>query len=97
MNNFCVDLKVCEGCGGLWLRAREVGADRQGAYCKSCVRWLSEFPAPKQSQRQQQGRGEAQRKRRRRNRAARAAGAGITAVIEVKSEELELAGVGGGR
>jgi hypothetical protein len=41
MKNFRVELKVCEGCGALWLRAVD-----QGAYCRECERWLSEFPAP---------------------------------------------------
>lgn len=66
MKELRVELKVCEGCGGLWLRARE--HEGWGAYCNSCVRWLSEFPAPKR----RQPRGEAHRKRRQRIRAARA-------------------------
>ena len=40
-----VELKYCERCGGLWLRAQ--GGDGRGAYCSSCVRWLAEFPAAK--------------------------------------------------
>jgi len=92
MKEFRVELKVCEGCGGLWLRAREAGHER-GAYCSSCVRWLAEFPAPKRGQ----VRGEAQRKRRQRNRAARAAVAQTGSTVEVKACEMDLVGVGGGR
>jgi hypothetical protein len=92
MKEFRVDLKVCEGCGGLWLRAREVGQKR-GAYCSSCVQWLSEFPAPKR----RKPRGEAHRKRRQRNRAVRAAVAQIGNTVEVKACEMELVGMGGGR
>jgi hypothetical protein len=83
MKEFRVDLKVCEGCGGLWLRAREVGTEKCGAYCSSCVRWLAEFPAPKRSA----SRSEAQRKRRQRNRqrnrTIRAAAAEVETVVEV--------------
>jgi len=93
MKDFRVELKVCEGCGGLWLRARELEAKRRGAYCNSCVQWLAEFPAPKQGQ----ARGDSQRKRRRRNRAARAAAQETGRVVDVKASEMELAGVGGGR
>ena len=81
MKEFRVELKVCEGCGGLWLRAREVGTEKCGAYCSSCVRWLAEFPAPKRGN----ARGEAQRRRRQRNRVAKT------------SAVVELVGVGGGR
>ncbi len=42
MKDFRVDLKVCEGCGALWLRAAD-----QGNYCRGCAAWLSEFPAPR--------------------------------------------------
>ena len=86
MKEFRVELKVCEGCGGLWLRAREMNA---GTYCSSCVQWLAEFPAPKRGS----ARGEAQRRRRQRNRAARSAGT----VVEMKADALELVGVGGER
>jgi len=91
MKDVRVELKVCEGCGGLWLRAREGEAEKHGAYCSSCVRWLAEFPAPKCWQ----ARGEAHRKRRRRNRAARAATQEVGTVVEVKASEMELVGVGG--
>ena len=46
MKHFCVELKVCEGCGGLWLRARN-----HGVYCRGCALRLSEFPAPRQRSR----------------------------------------------
>lgn len=42
MMDFRMELKVCEGCGALWLRA--VGS---GVYCRGCALWLSEFPAPR--------------------------------------------------
>jgi hypothetical protein len=92
MKDFRVELKVCEGCGGLWLRARDLEAQRRGAYCSSCVQWLAEFPAPKRCQ----ARSESQRNRRRRNRAARAA-AQEAGGIEVKASEMVLADVGGER
>jgi hypothetical protein len=95
MKDFYVELKICEGCGGLWLRARELEASKRGAYCSGCVRWLAEFPEQKRAQ--GQVRGESQRKRRRRNRAVRANGVGAGVVVEVKANELELTGVGGGR
>lgn len=81
MKELHVELKVCEGCGGLWLRSRELETARRGAYCNSCVRWLAEFPAPKQTR----SRNEAQRKRRQRNRAAK------TGAV------VELVSVGGGK
>jgi len=65
MKEFRVELKVCEGCGGLWLRVRE--HQGWGAYCTSCTKWLAEFPAPKRGK----SRTEAQRRRRQRNRAAK--------------------------
>jgi hypothetical protein len=61
MNVSRVELKVCEGCGGLWLRT--LG---DGVYCRGCAAWLSEFPAPAY----RGGRG----KRRKTERAARLAG-----------------------
>ena len=33
-----IDLKICEGCGALWLRATE------SAYCRGCVARLQEYP-----------------------------------------------------
>jgi len=38
--NVTMNLKVCEGCGALWLRAEAVG----GVYCSRCTRVLAEFP-----------------------------------------------------
>ena len=46
MNRIRVELKVCEACGALWLRAFA-----QGAYCSGCAHWLSEFPMPTRSRR----------------------------------------------
>ncbi len=80
MKEFRVELKVCEGCGGLWLRACGLEVVKQGAYCTSCMQWLAEFPAPKR----RSARTEAQRRRRQRNRAAK------TGAV------VELVGVGGG-
>ena len=56
MKHFCVDLKVCEGWGGLWLRAQD-RIQNHGVYAGSCALLLvSEFPAPR-------GRSRAGRKR----------------------------------
>ncbi len=44
-----VQLKVCEGCGTLWVRS-VVG----GVYCRRCALMLSEFPTP--SSRKRRGR-----------------------------------------
>jgi hypothetical protein len=41
MNDLHMDLKVCEGCGALWLRAASV----DGVYCRPCRVRLAEFPA----------------------------------------------------
>jgi hypothetical protein len=38
-----MDLKVCEGCGSLWLRTET----SNGVYCHSCALRLADFPAPK--------------------------------------------------
>lgn len=51
MKHFRVELKVCEGCGALWLRSQN-----HGVYCRICALRLSEFPAPR-------GRSRAGRKR----------------------------------
>jgi hypothetical protein len=40
MNDLRMDLKVCEGCGALWLRTIEWG----GIYCRGCRTKLAEFP-----------------------------------------------------
>ena len=37
-----MQLKVCEACGGLWVRAGQ-----HGRYCARCVVWLAEFPQPR--------------------------------------------------
>lgn len=42
MKQVRVDLKVCEGCGALWLRAPQAGV-----YCRRCALLLSDFPAPR--------------------------------------------------
>lgn len=46
MKYLSVELKVCEGCGGLWLRAQK-GSQHLGVYCRGCALRLSEFPAPR--------------------------------------------------
>ncbi len=51
MKDFRVDLKVCEACRALWLRATG-----HGVYCRGCSLWLSEFPAPRASSRRVQRR-----------------------------------------
>jgi hypothetical protein len=43
MNDLRVNLKVCEGCGALWLRGNGV----DGVYCRVCLGRLAEFPAPR--------------------------------------------------
>jgi hypothetical protein len=43
MNDLRMDLKVCEGCGALWLRAAIV----DGVYCRGCAGRLAEYPAPR--------------------------------------------------
>jgi predicted amidophosphoribosyltransferase len=42
MNDLRVDVKVCEGCGALWLRA-EAGS----VYCSRCARALAKLPPPR--------------------------------------------------
>ncbi len=44
MNYLRMDLKVCEGCGALWLRMSVT----KDVYCRSCATRLAEFPAPRQ-------------------------------------------------
>ena len=39
-----VNLKVCEGCGGLWLR-NDAAVD---VYCRGCAERLAGFPSPRQ-------------------------------------------------
>ncbi len=43
MTYLSLTLKVCEGCGSLWLRA-DAGVD---VYCRSCATRLKDFPDPK--------------------------------------------------
>ncbi len=38
-----LNLKVCEGCGGLWLRVHEFN----NVYCASCAEKLRAFPRTK--------------------------------------------------
>ncbi len=40
MNYLRLDLKVCEGCGTLWLR----GTVTEGVYCRGCAQTVSELP-----------------------------------------------------
>lgn len=42
MNESRFFLKICEGCGVLWLRAGAI----EGVYCRGCSSKLSEFPPP---------------------------------------------------
>jgi hypothetical protein len=44
MKDFCVDLKVCEGCGALWLRSQS-----NGVYCRGCAQQIAEYPAVRKS------------------------------------------------
>jgi hypothetical protein len=37
-----LELKVCEGCGMLWLRRKQM----DGNYCAGCVARLASFPTP---------------------------------------------------
>ena len=41
-NETSVELKYCERCGGLGVRAA-----RSGVYCKSCLPEIAELPAPR--------------------------------------------------
>ena len=41
MKQIKVQLKVCEGCGALWVRSLVCGV-----YCKHCRVLLAEFPKP---------------------------------------------------
>jgi len=42
MNDFSLELKICEGCGVLWLRSGRI----DGVYCRGCSARLAEFPPP---------------------------------------------------
>lgn len=37
-----VEVKICEGCGALWLR----GGVGDGVYCIQCISRLADFPPP---------------------------------------------------
>jgi hypothetical protein len=37
-----LELKICEGCGALWLRT----GITDGVYCTACRKWLDGFPEP---------------------------------------------------
>jgi hypothetical protein len=43
MNQSCLQLKICEGCGRLWLRNHTV----KDVYCRQCMVHFSDFPAPR--------------------------------------------------
>ena len=43
MNYLRLDLKICEGCGALWLRTGGLN----GKYCRGCAGEMAEFPAPR--------------------------------------------------
>jgi hypothetical protein len=46
MKQMKVQLKVCEGCGALWVRTLVCGV-----YCRRCAVLLSDFPNPKSRKR----------------------------------------------
>lgn len=41
-----LELKICERCGGLWLRP----AKTDWRYCRGCLESLKEFPRPMEKQ-----------------------------------------------
>jgi hypothetical protein len=43
MSHSCLHLKICEGCGRLWLRNHTVS----DVYCHQCTVHFSDFPAPR--------------------------------------------------
>jgi predicted amidophosphoribosyltransferase len=43
MNDLRLVLKVCEGCGALWLRTQAA----ESVYCRRCAEHLAHFPAPR--------------------------------------------------
>jgi len=43
MSQSCLHLKICEGCGRLWLRNHTVSE----VYCRQCTVHFSDFPAPR--------------------------------------------------
>lgn len=42
MKHVCLQLKVCEACGALWLRGQT-----HGVYCQRCAVILADFPPPR--------------------------------------------------
>ena len=66
-----LELKYCERCGGLWLRAPLVTS----AYCPPCTRVFADFPAVRQPRQTFETRRTSSRRKRRdrRKRSARAA------------------------
>ena len=44
MIDYRVNLKVCEGCGALWLRAEGQSVTAPGRYCTACTGRLSQMP-----------------------------------------------------
>jgi len=47
MKHLHLELKVCEGCGMLWLRRKQLEAQDQsttGIYCAGCESRLTQFP-----------------------------------------------------
>ena len=52
MNNSNLCLKICEGCGALWLRAESL----TGVYCRRCVQVLAEMPEARERRGRQSGR-----------------------------------------
>ncbi len=47
MNYLRIEMKVCEGCGALWLRQVSIG----GPYCAACARHLVGVPQPRPTHR----------------------------------------------
>ena len=43
MSQSCLHLKICEGCGRLWLRNHTASE----VYCRLCTVHFSDFPAPR--------------------------------------------------
>ena len=43
MSDLRMAVKVCEGCGALWLRTEGTAA----VYCRGCSRQIADFPAPR--------------------------------------------------
>ncbi len=59
-----LELKYCEQCGGLWLRAR--GSDE--CYCATCAHFLEDMPARTHDNRRRGGSGPLRRKMRKQQR-----------------------------